>query len=226
MPFDSFPAAPTRERYREILKLTRDANINMLRVWGGGIYESPDFYEACDEFGILIWQDFMFACGHYPEDDNEWLANVKHELPIAFNNLKNYTCIAVWCGNNECGMNILNEAEYSGKKLFEGFLKKLCETDPTRPYRITSPYGGEDVNSPDIGDMHFGAWVECARVYEPEKFSEYVTEKCNGRFHSEIHTMGAPPIRSLKRFMSDKEISESCGEVWEYHTRNTWNNVM
>jgi len=220
VPFDSFPAAPTRERYREILKLARDANINMLRVWGGGIYESPDFYETCDEFGILIWQDFMFACGHYPENDEEWLANVEHELPLAFNSLKNYTCIAVWCGNNECGMNIFNDGEYSGKKLFEGFLKKLCETDSTRPYRITSPFGGNNVNSPDIGDMHFGAWVECARVYEPEKFSEYVTEKCNGRFHSEIHTMGAPPLRSLKRFMRDNEISESCGEVWEYHTKN------
>ena len=220
VPFDSFPSAPTRERYREILKLARDANINMLRVWGGGIYESPDFYEACDEFGILIWQDFMFACGLYPEDDGEWLVNVKQELLLAFNSLKNCTCIAVWCGNNECGMNILKDAEYSGKKLFEGFLKKLCEIDSTRPYRITSPYGGNNVNSPDIGDMHFGAWVECASVYEPEKFSEYVTEKCNGRFHSETHTMGAPPMRSLKRFMSDKEINENCGEVWEYHTRN------
>ncbi len=220
VPFDSFPAAPTQERYREILRLTRDANINMLRVWGGGIYESPDFYDACDEFGILIWQDFMFACGNYPEDDKEWLDNVKYELPIAFNNLKNYTCIAVWCGNNECGMNVLSDENYSGKKLFENYLKNLCETDSTRPYRITSPYGGKDVNSPDVGDMHFGAWIECARTYEPEKFSEYVIEKCNGRFHSEIHTMGVPPMRSLNRFMSDKEIGENCGEIWEYHTKN------
>ncbi len=220
IPSDSFPAAMTRERYREILRLARDANINMLRVWGGGVYESPDFYEACDEFGILIWQDFMFACGDYPDDNPQWLKNVEHELPIAYRRLRNYTCVALWCGNNECGMNLPPTQEYPGKRLYEGFLKDLCATDPTRPYRITSPYDGEDLNSADEGDMHFGAWVESARAFEPEKFSEYVTERCNGRFHSEIHTMGAPPMRSLKRFMDEDEIAETYGDAWEYHTRN------
>jgi len=220
IPSDSFPAAMNRQRYREILRLARDANINMLRVWGGGVYESPDFYEACDEFGILIWQDFMFACGDYPDDDPQWLANVENELPIAYRRLRNNTCIAVWCGNNECGMNIPAGENYPGKDLYEHFLKELCETDPTRPYRISSPYDGEDVNSPDEGDMHFGAWVECARAYEPEKFSEYVTQRCTGRFHSEIHTMGSPPMRSLKRFMSEDEIANSYGDAWEYHARN------
>jgi len=220
IPSDSFPAAMTRERYREILRLARDANINMLRVWGGGIYESPDFYEACDEFGILIWQDFMFACGDYPDDDPQWLENVERELPIAYRRLRNYTCIALWCGNNECGMNFPPDQPYPGKQLYEGFLKDLCETDPTRPYRITSPYDGEDLNSADEGDMHFGAWVESARAFEPERFSEYVTERCNGRFHSEIHTMGAPPMRSLKRFMAKDGIAERYGDAWEYHTRN------
>ena len=220
VPIDSFPASATASRYREILRLAKDANINMLRVWGGGVYESPNFYQACDELGIMIWQDFMFACGHYPDDDPQWLTNVQQELQHAFHSLRNHTSIVLWCGNNECGMNIPTDKNYPGKNLYEGFLKDLCQSDPTRPYRITSPYDGEDPNSPDQGDMHFGAWVESAIANEPENFSEYVTQRCTGRFHSEIHTMGSPPLRSLQRFMSEDDINDKYGPAWEFHTRN------
>jgi beta-mannosidase len=100
IPADSFVTRVTRDRYRRLLKSTRDANMNMLRVWGGGIYESDDFYELCDELGIMIWQDFMFACAFYPGDEG-FLGNVRQEAVDNIRRLRNHPSIVLWCGNNE-----------------------------------------------------------------------------------------------------------------------------
>ncbi len=80
--------------------IQKDANMNMLRVWGGGIYEQSIFYDICDELGLLIWQDFMFACGAYPEHEN-FKKNISQEVKSVVKRLRNHPCIVIWCGNNE-----------------------------------------------------------------------------------------------------------------------------
>jgi beta-mannosidase len=100
IPQNSFQNKVTNQQYKKLLSDVVDSNMNMLRVWGGGIYENDIFYDLCDKKGILIWQDFMFACAMYP-GDIEFLANVQEEAEQQVKRLRNHTSIALWCGNNE-----------------------------------------------------------------------------------------------------------------------------
>ena len=100
IPQDNFPSRVTDEKYKQTIQTAVDANMNMLRVWGGGIYEKDIFYDLCDENGILVWQDFMFACNMYPGDSG-FIHNVKQEAIQNVKRLRNHPCIALWCGNNE-----------------------------------------------------------------------------------------------------------------------------
>ncbi|HEX8189185.1 MAG TPA: glycoside hydrolase family 2 TIM barrel-domain containing protein, partial [Pyrinomonadaceae bacterium] len=100
IPADSFPERVTRARYRHLLESARDANMNMLRVWGGGYYEMDDFYELCDELGIMVWQDFMFACSMYPGDE-KFLESVRAEATDNVRRLRNHPSVVIWVGNNE-----------------------------------------------------------------------------------------------------------------------------
>src|SRR5207245_1937379 len=90
------------DQYRDLVQMARDAGMNMLRVWGGGIYEDPAFYEACDELGVLVWQDFMYSCAVYPHDQDGFRELAEKEARDAVRALRNHPSIVVWCGNNEC----------------------------------------------------------------------------------------------------------------------------
>ena len=100
IPSDSFLDRVTPERYRFLVKSAADAHMNMLRVWGGGIYEDDRFYDLCDELGILVWQDFMFACSMYP-GDAPFIENVRQEAIENVRRLRNHPSLALWAGNNE-----------------------------------------------------------------------------------------------------------------------------
>ncbi len=100
IPASSFIGAVPSETYQDLVTRAVDANMNMMRVWGGGIYEPDIFYDACDAQGLLVWQDFMFACAPYP-DDADFIANVRGELAEQIRRLRGHACLAVWCGNNE-----------------------------------------------------------------------------------------------------------------------------
>jgi len=100
IPADSFPTRISKSKYRQLLESVRDSNMNMLRVWGGGIYERSDFHELCDEMGILVWQDFMFGCSLYP-GDQAFLDNVRQEATDNVKRLRNHPSIVMWAGNNE-----------------------------------------------------------------------------------------------------------------------------
>ena len=100
IPADSFVDRVTPERYRFLLQSAADAHMNMLRVWGGGIYEDDRFYDLCDELGMLVWQDFMFACSMYP-GDAPFIENVRHEAIENVRRLRNHPSLALWAGNNE-----------------------------------------------------------------------------------------------------------------------------
>ncbi len=170
IPADIFPTRITRDRYRQLIESVRDTNMNMLRVWGGGIYESDDFYELCDEMGIMVWQDFMFACSMYP-GDREFLENVRQEAVDNVKRLRNHPSIVIWCGNNEVEtawahwgwkQNLPAKLWDDYKAIFHDVLPSVCtEFDPSRPYWPSSPSSNleDDADSQKIGDVHYwGVW--------------------------------------------------------------------
>ena len=133
--------------------------MNMLRVWGGGIYESRDFYAGCDELGLLVWQDFMFACATYPEA--ELAEEVELEAREQVARLRSHPCLALWCGNNE-NQWIHDRTHPRGRgtrvpgALFydEILPRVVAELDGRTPYWPGSPFGGNDHNAREQGNEH------------------------------------------------------------------------
>ncbi|HEY4104246.1 MAG TPA: hypothetical protein VGM44_10160 [Polyangiaceae bacterium] len=164
IPDSSFPSRVSRRALRERLESARAAGMNMLRVWGGGLYESDDFYQLCDELGLMVWQDFPFACAYYPDTD-EYVEPLREEARVNVRRLRNHPSLVLWCGNNEnltmweqaWGGEENRPARYFGEHFYERILPEvLREHDPERPYIPTSPQGGEkDANSGGTGDQHY-----------------------------------------------------------------------
>ncbi|XP_076814346.1 beta-mannosidase-like isoform X2 [Clavelina lepadiformis] len=175
IPADAFNNRVTVERYENLLKSAKSANMNMLRVWGGGVYENEEFYLAADRLGIMLWQDFMFACAMYPATDN-FLSNVTQEIDQAMWSLKHHPSIVIWAGNNE------NEAAlstdwYNTTEHFDRYKqdylslyvdtvhKTVKSLDTTRPFATSSPSNGLETKQegwvaknpydPNNGDVHY-----------------------------------------------------------------------
>ncbi len=180
IPDSPFPAAITREQLRHKLTLARDAGFNMLRVWGGGLYESEDFYGLCDELGLLVWQDFGFACSMYPDDLPGFVDAVRAEADAAVKRIRHRASLTLWCGGNENSQ--LAEDRWDGNEQATRFFGEtlihetlpavLAELDPDTPYWPNSPYSGVPgvaANADDYGDAHYwqvwhglGDWVHYA----------------------------------------------------------------
>jgi beta-mannosidase len=225
IPADSFPSRITKEKYRFLIKSVRDSNMNMLRVWGGGIYEADEFYELCDEMGILVWQDFMFAGSMYPANQ-EFLDNVRTEAIDNVKRLRNHPSIVLWAGNNEIETGWMNWGWRQNlpaslwddyKKIFLGVLQEVCANfDPSRPYWPSSPHGGldDDPDSIRSGDVHF--W----RVWHfAEPFTDY--EKQTPRFMSEYGFQSFPNIETVKAYTipSDRDIESPIMLAHQRHPR-------
>ena len=210
IPCDAFLPRITYEDYQRQVANAKEANMNMLRVWGGGIYESDDLYDLCDEEGILIWQDLMFACAMYP-DDEAFLKNVQAELADNIIRLINHPSLAVWCGNNECDEGWNNwgwkdkfakkpedEARISNayKHLFlETIPATIALYDKSRTYNQSSPllFGWTHNESITNGDSHYwGLWG-----YEREV--EIFHEK-TGRFVSEYGMESMPEMSTVEKY--------------------------
>jgi beta-mannosidase len=207
IPQDNFPARVGYEKYRATIQAAKDANMNMLRVWGGGIYENDLFYDLCDENGIMVWQDFMFACAMYP-GDKKFLANVENEIRQNILRLRNHPSIVLWCGNNEVdngwkdwgwqkqlGYSQADSIQVYGdyKKLFEELIPSvIAENDSERYYWPSSPlWGWGHAEANFEGDSHYwGVW------WGKEPFSIY--EEKIGRFMSEFGFQGFPHQKTLE----------------------------
>ena len=184
IPADSFLSRVKEKDYRFLLTLARDANMNMIRVWGGGVYEADVFYEICDELGLMIWQDFMFACAAYP-DDEKFLAEILSEIEQNIYRLQHHPALVIWCGNNEnewiwyrddCG----DQKDMPGFTIFHELIPAILKNlDPLRPYRPTTPFGEEpDPNDFASGNRHawdiWSYWVDYTEVVKDN--SHFVTE--------------------------------------------------
>lgn len=184
IPADSFLPRVTNQKYSKLLSLAKQANINMVRVWGGGIYEDDEFYKQCDELGLLVWQDFMFACGSYPEND-DFIANVIEEVNQNVLRIQHHACLALWCGNNENEWIWTQEQKTSYKKMpgYNIYHKVipdiLKDIDSAHPYWPSSPFGNDDdPNSFKSGNTHqwniWSRWIDYDEVKNDR--SLFVTE--------------------------------------------------
>ena len=205
IPDDVFLARSDRVTVERSIRQAFDSNANLLRVWGGGIYESEDFYDVCDELGILVWQDFLFACAAYSEDP-ELSDEVEAEAREAVVRLSAHPSLALWCGGNECleGYEDWDWKEPLGGRTWGlGYYSSLlpsivAELDPSRPYIPGSPYSptvGTHPNDPAHGPIHI--WD----VWNVRDYSAYLDYQ--PRFVSEFGFQGPPTWTTLARALDE-----------------------
>ncbi len=234
VPLDSFLGRVSRERYEYFVALAAEAGMNMLRVWGGGVYEDDAFYDLCDEHGILVWQDFMFACAMYP-GDLAFLRNVEREAADNVKRLRHHPCLALWCGNNEIeegwrnwgwqrerGMAPADSARIwrDYEKLFHELLPAVVEEhDPGRPYVSTSPrFGRADERCFREGDCHdWGVW------HDGEPFERYAERV--PRFMSEFGFQSFPSFGTIERFTGGGGLSAD-SDVMLTHQKHPRGNAI
>lgn len=201
LPLDFLHTRVTAEQYRHYLSLLLAGGVNLLRVWGGGIVEQRVFYELCDELGLLVWHDFHFACGIYPETP-EFLREVALEAEDLVRRLRSHTSLALWCGNNENeALAMVTTPEKRFHPIYYDVLSRVCATlDPTRPYWPGSPASESRELHPDSdqeGDRH--NWD----VWFGWKSTDYITDVA--RFNSEFGAQALPQRESIESFMRPDE---------------------
>ncbi len=229
IPNDVFLDRVTPEKYEHIIKSAADCHFNMLRVWGGGIYEKKIFYDLCDKYGILVWQDFMFACNMYPGNP-EFLESVKQEAEYNVRRLRNHPSIALWCGNNEIlaawfgwGWKEDNEKKQpegakamwkAYKDIFLDVLPSAVEAhDPDREYWASSPQAGDTIRTNKIdGDEHdWRIW------FQDVPFITY--HDGAARFVSEYGFQSFPELKTVKKYALPEDYDIN-SEVMKSHQRS------
>ncbi|MCR4602918.1 MAG: glycoside hydrolase family 2 protein [Prevotella sp.] len=229
IPQDNFLTNVTPERYRQTLHDAVLANMNMIRVWGGGIYENEIFYELCDEMGLMVWQDFMFACSTYPAE-GEWLESVRQEATDNIRRLRNHPSIVLWCGGNECtdawynwgwksrmekdnpdGARLVGPQQ---EHLYYDVLKEITsKLIPDDIYTVGSPFSVRGKGSDGInGDRHFYG-VGHRRM----PVSAYNQEKAH--FFSEYGMQSFPEYGTVLRFAPDTTTHDIGSSVMMWHQR-------
>lgn len=213
IPDDNLLNRITPARYRARIQQAVAGNMLMLRVWAGGIYEDDAFYAACDELGVLVWQDFLFACGIYPAHP-DFLASVRAEAEAAILRLRHHPSLALWCGNNEdyaiaesVGLyGTANDmARFEARAIYEQLLPEACaRLDPKRPYWPGSPYSPSATTTlssadPTIGDRH--SWEVWHGAMLP--YQDY--HKVQARFVSEFGMQSHPSLAALEAVIPQAE---------------------
>ncbi|KAK2745195.1 Beta-mannosidase B [Onygenales sp. PD_40] len=212
IPGDNFIPRISPQKYRDWVKLMVDGNQVMVRVWAGGIFEEQAFYDACDELGLLVWQDFLFGCGNYPVFQS-FLDTVKREAEANVKILRHHPSIVLWAGNNEDYQYAESEnlhydpedtdpdnwlksnfpARYIYEKLLVDVTKELI---PDTYYHFGSPWSGKDTRDPTIGDIHqWNVWHGTQ-----EKYQDF--DKLSGRFVSEFGMQAFPDIKTIDGYLA------------------------
>jgi beta-mannosidase len=230
IPADALPGRITEAAVRPLLESARDAHMNMVRVWGGGNYETEFFYDLCDALGLMVWQDFMFSCMHYPST-REFLAEVKQEATYQVGRLQHRACVALWCGDNEIigALGWYEDAKANRDRYLVNYdrLNRLLaeaveEHDPARRFWPSSPSLGEldfadGWHCDTRGDLHFwDVW------HSAKPFEHYRSVK--PRFASEFGFQSFPSSYTVESFTepADRNVSS---RVMEVHQRNKGGNA-
>ncbi|OPH48454.1 hypothetical protein BC351_08275 [Paenibacillus ferrarius] len=223
IPADAIYARVTDAKYKALLSEAKEANFNMLRVWGGGIYERDIFYDKCDEYGILIWHDFMFTCAKYPDHLAWFRDEVEREMDYQTRRLRNHCALALWCGNNENHWGFeewWNETEaadfYGGAVCYNDIAPRIVQRNsPTIPYWNSSPYGGAHPNGTQAGDTHH--WNDCMmhpdmeRRITPEEY-----DKVTAKFVSEYGYIGPCRKASTAIYHNGQKLDRE-SKLWQLH---------
>lgn len=229
IPCSAYENEQTPERYRDLLKSAASANMNMIRIWGGGQYEKDAFYETCDELGMLIWHDMMCSCAVYPGDE-AFLSEIRDEVSHQLRRLRDYASIALWCGDNEClgAVRWFKETredpefyrgEWIKRSKMQGEL--VAKYDPRRTYWPSSPCCGpgdfgDGWKEDSKGDMHnWDVW------HENQPFSKYYDY--HPRFCSEFGFQSFSSMEIAETFASKEQIL-SRGPDFEWHQKNVGGN--
>lgn len=222
-------ATTTAADYEDVLQSAQDAHMNMLRVWGGGVYEKEVFYEACNRLGILLWHDFMFSCSLYPGDD-EFIESCKREAKYQVSRLRNHPCMALWCGNNELEqvpheITQTKETKAAYDRLFYDVLRKVVNSDPCQiPYWPCSPHNPQGYehgfNNKYAGDTHF--WDVWHARHPVTAYLQHTS-----RFCSEFGMQSYLSEAGARRFAGyDSGVLNPFGPVLEAHQKNASGNMI
>ena len=220
-PTDCFPARLTPEHTTKLLELTEKCGINMLRVWGGGVYASDTFLEECDRRGIMIWHDFMFACGFYPDHDETFVANITNEAVEAVKRLRSHASVVGWSGNNEIGemylakKSAIPDLPYYGEKIYFDILPKIvAEYQPDVIYRPQSPHGGSFPGDLAEGDQHVWKFTHHHNYEHRHDLWRFTDDRY--KFLSEFGLIGAMNMEAVAKCVS-KEHWRIDDPVWLHH---------
>jgi beta-mannosidase len=230
IPQDNFLNRVGMEQHKKLLSDVKASEMNMLRVWGGGIYEDDMFYKLCDSLGILVWQDFMFACTMYPGTE-KFRKSVGEEIRQNIRRLRNFPCIAIWCGNNEnetgwfkkwmrggipYGQSDSAKIYEDHKFLFHNLITEIVKAeDPSRSYTRSSPSANDDEIKPDkigFGDTHdWNVW------FGTGDYRQYA--KTVSRFQSEYGYQSFPEMNSIRKFSEPQDWFED-SDVMDVHQKH------
>lgn len=231
IPFDSFPTRVTDGQYRHILQSARDANMNMIRHWGGGYYETDRFYELCDELGIMVWQDFMFGNDWQP-GAYSWKQNVQQEIDYQVRRLRDHPSIVLWCGNNETeeafhwanrdnlptSIRLRMQQDYIS--VFSGIIPRIVERlEPEIPYWPSSPSSDyeDETSTYKSGDMHnWQIWHGMEPIRDYEKYFP--------RFMTEYGFQSFPEMRTVEAFTLPEDRRGITTPVMLAHQKNAAGN--
>ena len=224
VPADCLPGRVTAEKETKLIQMARDAGMNMLRVWGGGVYASDAFMRACDEAGILVWHDFMYACGFYPDHDPEFMENITTEAEKAVLRLRHHPSLIGWSGNNEIQEMYRSihrwhpELPFYGQSIYEIILpdvvKRLC---PRLIYRPSSPYGGKEQADTHHGDQHI--WKFTHIYNDPHYMDLWRFTEFDVKFFSEFGILGAMTLETAKSCIPEGHLKHD-DPIWLHHSNS------
>lgn len=228
IPADAIYARVDDARFATLLREAKEANFNMLRVWGGGLYNREIFYRLCDELGILLWHDFMFGCACYPDHLEAFRLECEREMEFQTRRLRNHPCMALFCGNNE-NHQIFDWQANPGWGIHPGLDKQYglllanrCAREavwrncPEIPYWNSSPYGGARPGEEDEGDVHY--WSQCMMNPDMQKRIEpREYERVHARFVSEYGYPGPTCLATMREYLGQEAIDRN-SEAWKLHT--------
>ncbi len=231
IPADSFPTRITTQSLERLIKSAAQTHQNMLRVWGGGFYEDERFYDLCDKYGILVWQEFIFSCSGYPLDIPEFLENVHQEVIQNVRRLRHRASLALWCGNNEMEWGWvdwkwdragLQDLKTGYDQFFHHTLKEWClAEDPDHAYWPSSPSSNTpfiDPNGQRQGDSHYwDVW------HGGKPFTAYRDQY--PRFMSEFGFQSLPPLETICTYAKEEDWNMT-SYIMEQHQKNANGNSM
>jgi beta-mannosidase len=231
IPADSFPTRISEEWLEQLISSAAQSHQNMLRVWGGGFYEDERFYDLCDQYGILVWQEFIFSCSIYPLDEADFLENVRQEVIYNVRRLRHRASLALWCGNNEMewgwvdwGWNRsdLDELKAAYDQFFHHTLPNWCQAeDPDHTYWPSSPSSGAPFQNPNgqrQGDAHYwDVW------HGGRPFTAYRSQF--PRFMSEFGFQALPPLATISTYAEEADWNMT-SYIMEQHQKNANGNSL